>query len=135
MSESVAPLGFDVVRSADCDEDLDLIYDHLFNAYRDFGDAPGIAFERVVERMRGIEDAMAALGNVPFQGTLESQIMEGLRYATKGRAVFYFLVDERHREVQVLGIFFGGQEHRRHMLDRIKDLAQGRSGGGEDRHA
>ncbi|MYK32194.1 MAG: type II toxin-antitoxin system RelE/ParE family toxin [Boseongicola sp. SB0670_bin_30] len=128
-------MGFDVVRSAGCDSDLDLIHDHLFNAYRDFGDAPDIAFERAVERTRGIEDDMAALGNVPFQGTLEPQIMEGLRYATKGRAVFYFLVDEGHREVQVLGISFGGQDHRKHMLERIKDLAQGRSGGSDDPHA
>ena len=105
-------MGLDVVRSADCTADLDLIHGHLFNAYRDFGDAPDIAFERAVERMRGIEDDMAALGNVPFQGTLEPQIMEGLRCATKGRAVLYFPVDERHREAQVLGIFFGGQDHR-----------------------
>ncbi|MYF88828.1 MAG: type II toxin-antitoxin system RelE/ParE family toxin [Boseongicola sp. SB0676_bin_33] len=72
---------------------------------------------------------------MPFQGTLEPQIMEGLRYATKGRAVFYFLVDEGHREVQVLGISFGGQDHRKHMLERFKDLAQGRSGGSDDPHA
>ena len=125
----------DVVRSADCTADLDLIPGHLFYAYRDFGDAPDIAFERAVERMRGIEDDMAALGNVPFQGTLEPQIMEGLRYATKGSAVLYFPVDERHREVQVLGIFFGGQDHRKHMLERIKDLVQGQSGGSDYPHA
>lgn len=95
----------DAVRSADCTADLDLIHGHLFNAYRDFGDAPDIAFERAVERMHGFEDDMAALGNVPFQGTLEPQVMEGPRYATKGSAVLYFPVDE-HPEVQVLGIFF-----------------------------
>ncbi len=78
---------------------------------------------------------MASLGNVPFQGTLEPSIMEGLCYVAKGRAVFYFLIDERHREVRVLSIFFGGQDHRRHMLERIKALVPEQSGGGEDPHA
>ena len=49
--------------------------------------------------------------------------MEGLRFVEKRRAVFYFLIDERHREVRVLSIFFGGQDHRQHMLERIKALA------------
>ena len=129
------PLGFEVIRSVRCDSDLDLIFDHLQSAYRDFGDAPDVAFKRAAERVRGIEDDMASLGNVPFQGTLEPSIMEGLRYVAKGRAVFYFLIDERHREVRVLSIFFGGQDHRRHMLERIKALAPEQSGGGEDPHA
>ena len=129
------PLGLSVVRSASCDADLDLIFDHLFDAYRDFGDAPDVAFERAVERVRGIEDDMARLGNVPFQGTLEPTIMEGLRYVMKRRAVFSVLVDERLREVQVLGIFFGGQNHRRYMIERIKALAHGHSGIGDDPRA
>ena len=128
-------MGFDVVRSARCDADLDLIFDHLLSAYRDFGDAPDVAFERAVARVRGIEDDIASLGNLPFQGTLEPSILKGLRYVTKGRAVFYFLVDERFREVQVLGVFFGGQDHRRYMLERIKALAHGQSGRGDDSHA
>ena len=102
------PLGFEVVRSVRCDSDLDLIFDHLQSAYRDFGDAPDVAFKRAAERVRGVEDDMASLGNVPFQGTLEPSIMEGLCYVAKGRAVFYFLIDERHREVRVLSIFFRG---------------------------
>ncbi|MDE0209802.1 MAG: hypothetical protein OXJ64_07955 [Boseongicola sp.] len=60
-------MDFDVVCSAGCTADLDLVHDHLFNAYRDLGEAPDIAFERAVERMRGIEDDGAAFGNVPFQ--------------------------------------------------------------------
>ena len=128
-------MGFDIVRSARCDADLDLIFDHLLSAYRDFGDAPDVAFERAVARIRGIEDDITSLGNLPFQGTLEPSIMEGLRFVTKGRAVFYFLVDERRREVQVLSIFFGGQDHRQHMLERIKALARGQSGGVDDPHA
>ncbi len=126
------PLGIDVVRGARCDADLDLIFEHLFNAYHDYGDAPDVAFERAVGRIREIGDDMAGLGNVPFQGIFEPLILEGLRYVAKGRAVFCFLVDESREEAQVLGIFFGGQDLRRHMHERIKELAHGQPGNGDD---
>lgn len=128
-------MGFDVVRGAGCDADLDVIFDHLFGACRDFGDAPDAAFERAVWRIRGIEDDIPSLGNLPFQETLEPSILEDLGYVTKGRAVFYCLVNKRSHKVQVLGIFFGGLDHRQHMLERIKALAHGQSGGRDDPHA
>lgn len=45
--------------------------------------------------------------------------MERLRHVTKYRAVFYFTTDETNETVRVLGVFFGGQDHRRHLLARI----------------
>ena len=113
------PSGFSVVRSVRCDEDLELIFDHLFSAYRELGDPVETAFERAVERLREIEEELARLGDVPFQGTLEPRIMDELRHVTKDRAVFYFMVDEVGQVVRVLGVFFGGQDHRRHILSRI----------------
>lgn len=85
-----------------------MIFDHQFGGCRDFGDAPDVAFERAVGRIRGIEDDIPSLGNLPFQETLEPSILEDLGYVTKGRAVFYCLVNKRFHDVQVLGIFFGG---------------------------
>ena len=113
------PSSYKVIRGVRCDEDLELIFDHLFNAYQDLGDTPDIALDRAANRLVGIEDDLARLGDVPFQGTLEPQIMEGLRHVTKNRAVFYFTTDETNETVRVLGVFFGGQDHRRHLLARI----------------
>jgi len=113
------PSGYSVVRGARCDEDLELIFDHLFDTYQELGDRSDIALERAAERLVGIEDDLSRLGEVPFKGTLEPKLMGGLRHVTKNRAVFYFTVDETIETVRVLGVFFGGQDHRRHILVRI----------------
>ena len=113
------PTGFEVLRSSQCDEDLEMVFDHLFEAYCDLGDAPNDAFVRAAVRVRGIEGALERLGDVPFQGTLVPHIMEGLRHVTKDNAVFYFVTNEQKRQVRVLGVFFGGQDHMQHVLRRI----------------
>ncbi len=113
------PSGFDVVRSEHCDLDLELIFDHLFAAYRDLGDPVPDAFGRADQRLRGIEGEIERLGDVPYQGTLEPKIMDGLRHVTKNSAVFYFIVDDAERCLRVLGVFFGGQDHRAYILRRI----------------
>ncbi|WP_299693793.1 type II toxin-antitoxin system RelE/ParE family toxin [uncultured Tateyamaria sp.] len=113
------PTDYKVLRSAACDADIEIIFDHLFGAYRDLGEPIADALTRAAARVRGIEDALARLGDVPFQGTLVPHIMDGLRHVTKDSAVFYFVTDEARAEVRVLGVFFGGQDHRRHILQRI----------------
>ena len=113
------PSEFKVVRSIQCDLDPSLIFDHLFNAYREFGDDPEPALERAAKRIRDMEDRLFALGDMPMQGIPEPRLMAGLRHVTKDKAVFYFIVDEEQRVVRVLGVFFGGQDHRRRILERI----------------
>ncbi|MDU9005486.1 type II toxin-antitoxin system RelE/ParE family toxin [Sedimentitalea todarodis] len=113
------PSGYSIVRSLQCDEDLELIFDHLLDAYQDLGDTLDVALDRAATRLFGIEDDLESLGEVPFQGTLEPRIMEGLRHVTKSRAVFYFTIDETNETLRVLGVFFGGQDHIRHILARI----------------
>lgn len=113
------PKGYSVHRSLSCDEDLEVLFDHLFGAYCDLGDPVEESLTRAAERLRNIEDALERLGDVPFQGTLEPRIMAGLRHVTKDNAVFYFIVDEVECDVRVLGVFFGGQDHRQHILKRI----------------
>lgn len=111
--------GYSVLRSISCEADLEVIFDHLFEAYRDLGDPAEDALTRAAVRLRHIEDVLERLGDVPFQGTLVPNFMAGLRHVTKDNAVFYFIVDETAHEVRVLGVFFGGQDHRRHILERI----------------
>lgn len=112
--------GYSVHRGLSCDADLEIIFDHLFGAYCDLGDPVEESLTRAAERLRVIEDALERLGDVPFQGTLGPKVMAGLRHVTKDNAEFYFLVNEAVREVRVLGVFFGGQDHRRHLL-KVED--------------
>lgn len=113
------PSGYKVLRSTACDADIEVIFDHLFQSYRELGDPVEDALTRAATRVRGIEDSLGALGDIPFQGTLVPQIMDGLRHVTKDNAVYYFIVEETQEELRVLGVFFGGQDHRRHILRRI----------------
>ena len=58
----------------------------------------------------------------PHQGTLRTKMVPGLRSVTKDRAIFYFTVDDEARLVRVLAVFFGGQDHQREMLKRLRKL-------------
>lgn len=113
-------MAYKVSRSTACDADLDAIFDYLFLTYQELGDDAAEAFERAATRVLRIDADLRALGEVPHQGTLEPRIMDGLRHVTKDRAVFYFTLDEAARELRVLAVFFGGQDHRAHLLARMK---------------
>ena len=108
-----------VERALDTDRDLALIFDFLVQSYIDFGDEPGAALDHAARRLIAIETAMEDLARAPHQGTLLPDLLAGLRSVTKDRAVFYFDVDDEQRVVRVLAIFFGAQDHRRHMLKRL----------------
>lgn len=112
-------MAFEVVRSRASDRDLDLIFDYLLATYQDFGDPLPEALDRAALRLGSIEDELERLGTVPFQGTLLPDIMPDLRRVTKDRAIIYFRVAEHAKQVQVLAIFFGGQDHHNHMLLRL----------------
>lgn len=112
-------MGYRVERSAQSDRDLETIFDFLFEAALGFGEDEATAFERASTRILEIEDAMEALGDVPHQGTLHPDFSDGLRSVTKGRAIFYFDVNDSKKVVSVLAIFFGGQDHQRRMLLRL----------------
>ena len=43
----------------------------------------------------------------------------GLRHLAIGRAIYWFDVDDGRETVRVLAVFFGGQDHVRHMLARL----------------
>ena len=112
-------MAYEVERSEASDRDLGTIFDFLFEAALGFGEDDATAFDRASSRILEIENAMEALGDVPHQGTLRPEISDGLRSVTKGRAIFYFDVDDTMHLVRVLAIFFGGQDHQRRMLLRL----------------
>lgn len=112
-------MAFKVLRSAEGERDTILIFDYLLEAYTALGDPPADAAERAAARLRAINADMEALGKAPYQGTLMPEIAPGLRRVTKNRAVFYFHVDDQQQLVQVIAVFFGGQDHLRHIMKRL----------------
>ncbi|WP_305969011.1 MULTISPECIES: type II toxin-antitoxin system RelE/ParE family toxin [unclassified Mameliella] len=116
-------MAYKVLRAADVAVDLDLIFDFLVAAAEAFGDDTATAFARAEERLNQIEADMAGLGRVPHQGTLRPHLGDGIRNVTKGRAVYYFDVDDDRRILRVLAVFFGGQDHDARILLRL--LGQG----------
>jgi plasmid stabilization system protein ParE len=106
--------------AADVVHDLDLIEGYLVQAYQDFGDDLEETTGRAAAR---IEEALAYLRTFaehPHRGTGHPEIRPGLRTVTSRRFVFYFEIDEPLAEVRVLAVFFGGVDHRRQIVDRLR---------------
>lgn len=85
----------------------------------EFGESLETANERAAERLVTIERDMRAIADVPHQGTLRPEIAPGLRNVTKGRAILHFEVDDAAQVVNVLAVFYGGQDHRSQMIARL----------------
>lgn len=109
-----------VERGAAAERDLDAVFDFLLESYLHFGDDLERAFERAGERLQRIKADLREIGRAPHQGTRLDKLIPGLRRVTKDRAVFYFTVDDDARLVRVLAVFFGGQDHQRSILRRLR---------------
>lgn len=112
-------MDYDVVRGDGVDDDLGLIFDFLIAAAQDFGEDERGAFRIAEQRLTEIQRSMRSLGGLPHQGTLRTHLGEGIRSVTKGRAIFYFDVDDDRRRVRILAVFFGGQDHEARILVRL----------------
>ncbi|NIY75772.1 type II toxin-antitoxin system RelE/ParE family toxin [Thalassospira sp. HF15] len=110
---------YEVIYSADAERDFELIFDFLFKSYVEFGEASDSAALHAQQRLLDIHDDIEKLGNAPYCGTLHDAIASGLRHVTLGRAIVWFDINEDERTVRILAIFFGGQDHVRHMLARL----------------
>ena len=96
--------------------DLELILEHLAEAYRAFGEAPVEAIDHAARRVRAIIDAADRLALAPHRGAIHDDLAPGLRHVTLERAVYYFQVEGGNEgRVRVLAVFFGGQDHERRM--------------------
>ena len=107
-------------RGENVTRDLEAIYDFLFASYVSFGEHAEHGAAAVCDRVTRIEISLEALAALPHQGTLRPDFLSGLRSVTKDRAVFYFTVDDEAGVVRVLAVFFGGQDHQREMLKRLR---------------
>jgi toxin ParE1/3/4 len=111
-------LGWTVERSATVGADIEAIYDHLFAAQLSFGALPARAHTTCAARIDQIETLIGTLALAPFQGVRDDSILPGLRHVTKRRAILYFRPDVERSVVEVLAVFFGGQDHTKRILAR-----------------
>ncbi len=116
-------MDFEVRRSLACRQDLEALFDHLVATYTDLGESLGDALDRAAARIEAVENSIDALARTPHQGTLWPEVMDGLRWTTKDRAILYFVTDAEAYRVDVLAVFFGGQNHKDHILRRLANLA------------
>jgi plasmid stabilization system protein ParE len=97
--------------------DLELIFEHLTDAYRGFGEAHDEAAEHAARRIRGIVRSAGRIAAAPNRGATHDDLGPGVRHLTLDRAIYYFLLDGE--TVRVLAVFFGGQDHQRRMRLRL----------------
>ena len=107
--------------SAAAERDFALIFDHLFDSYRGFGDDVHAAFDHAEARVMETRTAADRILTAPHRGEKRDDVLPGLRRLTIERATYWFDVDEEHRTVRVLAVFFGGQDQIRRMLTRLLD--------------
>ena len=105
--------------AAAAEQDFALILDHLVASYEDFGDPVDLAFDRAAARVMAIQDDAEGLAMQPYQGTLRDDILEGVRFVRRDKAVVWFRPDEDSQTLRVLAVFFGAQDHINHMMRRI----------------
>lgn len=109
-----------VRRAADVTRDLDLIEDHLVKVYQEFGDDLAYAMERAAARIDGALAYMRTFEAHPYRGTEHPKMRSGIRTVTDKNFIFYFEIDEPSSEVRILAAFFGGADHRRQIVDRLR---------------
>jgi len=107
--------------SAEAERDFGLIFDHLLRSYLDFGENLESALDRAGTRVLEVRAAAKRILSAPRRGERHDEILPGLRHLAIGRAIYWFAVDEAGETVRVVAVFYGGQDHVRHMMARLLD--------------
>ena len=114
-------MAFHLEFSAEAERDFELIFDHLLRSYLGFGESLESALDHAETRVREIREAAGRISATPHRGERHDDILPGLRHLAISRAIYWFEVDEPLRTVRILAVFFGGQDHVRHMMTRLLD--------------
>ena len=112
-------MAFRLEFSADAERDFGLIFDHLLRSYLEFGENLESALDRAEARIREIRVGAERILSAPHRGERHDDLLPGLRHLAIGRAMYWFDVDEARETVRILAVFFGGQDHVRHMMARL----------------
>lgn len=113
--------------AGDALRDLGLIFDHLFESYLDLGESVEEAVQRAATRVEQIEAQAERIATAPQRGEGHDDLLPNLRHLTLDRAIYWFVPDPETEVVQILAIFYGGQNHRLHMLARLLSEEEVRS--------
>ena len=113
-------MAYKVERADGVIRDFDLIEDYLVRVYLDVGEDLNHAVTRAHARIRDAVTYMRTFRNHPYRGTLLKHIQSDLRTVTNLNFIFYFEIDEARGRVLILAVFFGGMDHRRQILDRLR---------------
>ena len=105
--------------SAEAERDFGLIFDHLLDSYVGFGEDLKSALDHAEARILEIRAAANSILAIPHRGQRHDDLLPGLRHLAIGRAIYWFDVDDELRIVRILAVFFGGQDHIRHMTTRL----------------
>ena len=105
--------------SAEAERDFGLIFDHLLRSYLGIGESLESALDRAEARVLDIRVAAERILTTPHRGERHDDILPGVRHLAIGRAIYWFDVDEPRETVRVLAVFFGEQDHVRHMMARL----------------
>ena len=108
-----------VVFAVEAINGLVLITECLTQAYSGFGEPLVEAQYHAQELIEAIITAAERLATAPLRGESHDDLLPGLRHLALDRAVTWFRARAEQREVQVLAVFFGGQDHQRCMMVRL----------------
>ena len=105
--------------SAEAERDFELIFDHLVDSYLGLGEPVEAALDHAEARVMKVRADAKRILTAPHRGDIHDDILPGLRHLTIDRAIYWFDVHEAPPTVRVLAVFFGGQDHLRHVLTRL----------------
>ena len=119
LPTSAARMAFRLEFSVEAERDFGLIFDHLLRSYLGFGESLESALDHAGARVLEIRAAAERILPAPHRGERHDDILPGVRHLAIGRTIYWFDVDEPRETVRVLAVFFGGQDHVRHMMARL----------------
>ena len=108
-----------VVFAAEAFNDLVLITEYLTQAYCGFGEPLAEAHSHAQVRIEAIITAAERLATASLRGESHDDLLPGLRRLALDRAAYWFRARAEQREIQVLAVLFGGQNHQRRMMLRL----------------
>ena len=85
---------FRIEFSAEVEHDFALIFDHLFESYRSFGESVEAALDHCESRIHDIRWGADRLCAAPYRGEPHNDLLPSLRHLTIDRAVYWFDVNE-----------------------------------------
>jgi len=92
---------------------------YLTQAYCGFGEPLAEAHSHAKLRIEAIITAAERLATAPLRGESHDDLLPGLRHLALDRAAYWFRPRAEQRDIQVMAVFFGGQDHQRRMLVRL----------------